>query len=249
MAVSAEWIKKVMGSPDSVTAKLVALRESPGDGPLDTGVWYSNFTRVKAESERRGLPFVAMWTNGDVCGLCRRFTANILDPRFLDWMKSSGSLFWLGGSMDDNDDDRRDGAGYKWCLGEDGHVNYFPFVAVSYVRDGKRGEFFGSGHDYDRRKAAPEGTPLAIGKLDALLRGVAPSAPRPSTRGVSLRIRLNPEWDMQRLGRFTSALALNEGHCVCRPDKTADTLCMCADFARQDRPGLCRCGAFEKYIA
>ena len=97
--VAKEMLDRIMGAEGSPTGKLVALRREPGEGQLETGVWYSNFTRVHDEAVGRGLPFFAMWTNGDLCGFCKRFTLNILEPGFLEWMKSSGGLFWLGGSM------------------------------------------------------------------------------------------------------------------------------------------------------
>ena len=262
MAVSADMLKRIMGAPDSVTAKLVAMRRTPGDGELEAGVWYSNFTRVKTEAERRGLPFFAMWTNGDLCGFCRRFTHNILAPEFLAFMKESGGLWWLGGSMDDNDEDKRSGVGFKWCIAPDGHVNYFPFMAVSAVRDGMRAVFFGSGHDYDKAKLGPEGTTAAIARMKTALAGqpAAPAqaaarqpAPRQSAPAAHpvkvntvLHIRFNQEWDAAHIARFQAALKENGGHCACQP-KSPDTMCMCKAFLEQDKPGKCHCGAFEKY--
>lgn len=258
MSVSAEWIKRVMGAPDSVTAKLVAMRRKPGEGQLETGVWYSDFTRVKTEAERRGLPFFAMWTNGDVCGFCRRFTENILAPEFLEYMRTSGGLWWLGGSMDDGGEDGRDGVGYKWCISPDRHVRYFPFMAVSSMRGGERSSFFGSGHDYDQGMKAPDGTPLVIAKLKELVpehAGPVSAAPVSATpvsvtgkTGDLLHIRFNPEWDAAHIVRFQAALKANGGHCVCQA-RSPDTMCMCRAFLEQDKPGRCHCGAFEKYFA
>lgn len=265
MAVAEDMLKRIMGEPNSPTGKLVALRKTPTDDPLETGVWYSNFTRVKEEAERRGLPFFAMWTNGDLCGFCRRFTNNILEQSFLTKMRASGGLFWLGGSMDDNDEDKRNGKGFTWCMGPDHKVNYFPFFAVRQSKDGKiLHEFFGSGHDYDQRKQAPEGTPLIEKKIAEIL-GAPPStpsagtAPAPSPAGrpavspiktdTSLHIRFNPDWDAAHIARFQEALKANDGHCVCQKDKTPDSMCMCRAFLEKTTPGKCACGAFEKFLA
>ena len=251
--VAKEMLEKIMGAKDSPTGKLVALRRDPGDGQLETGVWYSNFTRVKDEAERRGIPFFAMWTNGDLCGFCRRFTLNILEGDFLDRMKRSGGLWWLGGSMDSSNEDRRGGVGYTWCMAPDGHVNYFPFFAVSHRKDGSTlHEFFGSGHDYDQAKKAPEGTPLVIAKIAEVLKSLpmpvrVPPKASPVALNTVLHIRFNPEWDAQHIARFTHALQENGGHCVCQPSKTPDTMCMCKSFLEQSTPGPCHCGAFEKY--
>lgn len=255
--VAQEILDKVMGAKGSPTGRLVAMRRTPGDGDLETGVWYSGFSRVKAEAERRGLPFFAMWTNGDLCGFCKRFTFNILEQPFLDWMKSSGGLFWLGGSMDDNDDDRRGGRGYSWCMGPYRSVNYFPFFAVHHVRDGRQlCSYFGSGHDYDQSTKAPGGTPLVLQAIQDALAGkkvtqppkaAQPAAASPVALNKVLHIRFNPEWDAAHVVRFQAALRESGGHCICQPARTPDTMCMCKSFLEQDKPGPCRCGAFEKY--
>ena len=251
--VDKERLKAIMGSDGSPTGKLVAMRRDPGEGPLETGVWYSNFTRVREEAARRGLPFFAMWTNGDLCGFCKRFTRNILEDEFVARMKKSGGLWWLGGSMDDNDEDRRDGKGYSWCM-HGGAVNYFPFFAVSLVRNGaKLAEFFGSGSDYDLEKNAPDGTMYVVRKIGEVLgdrsaaKRHAAGVPHRVELNTVLHIRFNPTWDVQHIARFTHALQENGGHCVCQPNKTPDTMCMCKEFLEQSTPGPCHCGAFEKY--
>lgn len=247
--VAKEMLDKIMGAPGSPTGRLVAMRRTPGDGPLETGVWYSNFTRVKEEAEKRGIPFFAMWTNGDLCGFCRRFTFNILEEDFLKRMKASGGLWWLGGSMDDNAEDRRGGTGFDWCMGPDKKVNYFPFFTVSHVKDGKtQHQFFGSGHDYDKAKNAPEGTKFIIQKLAEVF-GASPAHrdASPVKLNTVLHIRFNPTWDAQHIARFQNAMRESGGHCICRKDRTPDTMCMCKDFLEQATPGPCHCGAFEKY--
>lgn len=255
--VAKEMLDRIMGAPNSPTGKLVAMRRTPGEGQLETGVWYSNFMRVKGEAEKRGLPFFGMWTNGDLCGFCRRFTLNILEQPFLDWMKESGGLFWLGGSMDDNDEDKRGGIGFKWGTGPYHSVSYFPFFGVSLVKDGKTVyEYFGSGHDYDRQKKAPEGTPLILQAIKDVMDGkrkMQPPAPRqpqaasPVKTNTVLHIRFNPEWDAAHIARFQNALKESGGHCICQKVRTPDTMCMCKAFLEQDKPGPCHCGAFEKY--
>ena len=152
--------------------------------------------------------------------------------------------------MDSSDEDGRDGAGFKWCIAPDGHVRYFPFMAVSFVRSGKRVEFFGSGNDYDQRKQPPDGSVAVVGKLRELL-GAHPESgvgikPGSASNSSSLHIRFNPEWDAVHVVRFLDALRLNGGYCVCQP-KSNDTLCTCKSFLEQSAPGLCHCGAFEKY--
>lgn len=250
MAIPAEMLKRIMGMPDSITGKLVATRRTPGEGELETGVWYSNFTRVKTEAEKRGLPFFAMWTNGDLCGFCKRFTANILEPGFLQFMQESGGLWWLGGSMDDNEEDKRNGIGFTWGTGPDKTVNYFPFVAVVPPQKSGFKPFFGSGHDYDKAKKAPDGTWFTISKMREVLSGKVSVTPvetaSPVTVNTSLHIRFNPTWDAAHIMRFQEAMKTSGGHCLCQA-QSPDTVCMCKSFLEQGVPGLCRCGAFEKF--
>jgi len=252
--VDREKLKAIMGADGSPTGKLVAMRRDPGEGPLETGVWYSNFTRVKTEAEKRGIPFFAMWTNGDLCGYCKRFTLNILDDRFVARMKTSGSLWWLGGSMDDNDEDRRDGRGFTWCMGPNREVNYFPFFAIRHVSDGQvLASFFGSGGDYDLEKTAPDGTMFVIRKIAEVLGDTAAAArheegrPHEVALRTYLHIRFNPTWDVHHIARFQNAMRESGGHCICKAKQTPDNMCMCKEFLEQPTPGFCRCGAFEKY--
>jgi len=155
--------------------------------------------------------------------------------------------------MDDNDEDKRGGIGFNWCTAPDKHVSYFPFMAVSRIVDGRRSEFFGSGHDYDNAKQAPSGTSLILAKFKELFSGADTQVKAASVQAASpvkantvLHIRFNQEWDAAHILRFQTALKANGGHCVCQA-KSPDTMCMCKSFLEQDKPGPCHCGAFEKY--
>ena len=251
MAVSPEVLSKVITSPTSPTGRLVAMRRDPGSGPLEQGVWYSNFSRVKAEADRRGLPMFGMWTNGDQCGLCRRFTENLLDEKVQAFLKSSGALLWLGGSMTDDDEDRRGGKGYDWARAHD-KVSYFPFVGMYHPATGLK---YGSGGDFDASKRGPEGAAALLKSITETFAtfpkaGAATPAPaKAPAGGRRLAIRINPNWDAAHVGRFKDAMERSGGHCLCQADRNSDTLCMCRAFMESNEPGLCGCGVFEKYYA
>lgn len=156
---------KAILSEKGPTRRLVSLRQD--DGVPVPGVWHRDFNAVKAAAEAAGRPLVAMWTNGDLCGLCQRFTRNITDPRFMEWMKGSNCYFWLGGSMDV--ENRRKGAGWDFCAGS-GIVNYFPFFCVQQKVGGKvTHQFFGSGGDFDKSKSHPDGVEPVISRLNEVL--------------------------------------------------------------------------------
>ena len=38
----------------------------------------------------------------------------------------------------------------------------------------------------------------------------------------------------------------NDGYCVCKLEKTADTKCICREFIESKVKGLCNCGLYEK---
>ena len=166
MGIPSEQLEKILtkGGPAS---RLVAMRSESGSP--EPGKWHRDFKAARAAAERDGKPLVAMWTNGDLCGLCRRFTENILDPVFVDWMKSSGAYFWLGGSMDE--ENQRTGDGWKYCL-ESGIVSQFPFFCVRQVENGAvTHQFFGSGGQFDGGKRGKEAVDAIINKLGEVLSG------------------------------------------------------------------------------
>ena len=61
----------------TTTELLAGMRvHVPAEGtPLEQGVWYDDFSRVKAEAENIGRPMLAMWMNPG-CGFCQRFAGN-----------------------------------------------------------------------------------------------------------------------------------------------------------------------------
>ena len=43
-----------------------------------------------------------------------------------------------------------------------------------------------------------------------------------------------------------TAVQKNGGHCPCRIKKDDTTRCMCEEFRKQETPGPCHCGLYEK---
>jgi ferredoxin-thioredoxin reductase catalytic subunit len=56
-------------------------------------------------------------------------------------------------------------------------------------------------------------------------------------------IKINP--DEELVAEIRQALRDNEGFCPCRPEKTADTKCICKEF-REQESGMCHCGLYIK---
>lgn len=78
---------------NSPTGYLLAERSS---GDVECGVWNSNLDKCIAFAEANGVPLVAIWSNGDNCGHCKKWENNALSDTFEAWMKTSGIVFYFG---------------------------------------------------------------------------------------------------------------------------------------------------------
>lgn len=113
------------------TSTLLKTRAS-SSASVTLGKWQSNFTKAKAYAESKGVPFVAVWSNGDVCPHCTRFASACNSSAFKNWMKTSGMVFWFGWSGD-----RSYPAGSSACeWARKGKTMTFPFVRL-YWKKGK----------------------------------------------------------------------------------------------------------------
>jgi len=130
------------------------------------GVWYSGFSRVKSAALEAGAPFVAVWSNGDLCGLCKKFERSLMTDVFKAWMQTSGCVFWFGYSGDEAEEDR-EGAGKAWSKNR--RLTTFPFVRF-YWRDGsRRVERTDSGGTWTNGRTLSAGARAMIAKFEELL--------------------------------------------------------------------------------
>lgn len=152
-----DMLDRIM-SPGGPTRRIIALRQQ-GTLP-QPGIWHRDFVSVRNVAAAEGKPLVAVWTNGDLCGFCRRFAENALDPVFVEWMRESDCYFWLGGSMDP--ENNRSGYGWDFLI-KSGVCGTFPLVAVYQELNGVVARrFFGAGHDFDSGKSGPDGARAAV---------------------------------------------------------------------------------------
>jgi len=116
----------------SVTEQFVAERQ---DGNaveiLECGTWYSGFTWVKERALENKIPLVAVWSNGDACGYCKKLEGNFLTDAFKVWMKTSKCIFWFGYSGDTLKEDKTDGM--HWA--RENRLTTYPFMRF-YWTDG-----------------------------------------------------------------------------------------------------------------
>ena len=114
----------------SPTATLLKARLS-SSAEATTGVWLANFSKAKAYATSEGVPFIAVWSNGDSCGHCTTFETACNSAYFKNWMKSSGCVFFFTYPGDSKGN--IGGTIFHWCRK---NVNTaYPFVRI-YWPDG-----------------------------------------------------------------------------------------------------------------
>ena len=109
----------------SPTSTLLKTRASYS-AAVTTGKWQSNFHKAKKYATDNGIPFIAVWSNGDACGHCIMFENGCNTTYFKNWMKSSGMVFYFATPADKGngttaksgskaDDGRIGGNIFNWC--------------------------------------------------------------------------------------------------------------------------------------
>ena len=68
---TADFLKSVLGKSAAATP----------------GRWNSDFNKCKKYCEDNGVPFVAVWSNGDACGHCTAFEKACEKSYFKTWQK------------------------------------------------------------------------------------------------------------------------------------------------------------------
>ena len=77
------------------TGIILAQRKGWNDS-VELGRWHSNLDNARAYAEANGVPLLAIWSNGDDCGHCKKWENNAISEPFEKWMKDSGIVFYFG---------------------------------------------------------------------------------------------------------------------------------------------------------
>lgn len=115
-------------SAASETTTLLKTRAAKGT-TVAPGQWHAGLSETKTYAEKKGLPLVAVWSNGDLCGHCILFESAVNSTYFRNWMKKSGIVFHFSYSGDPAPDGPAGGSTYSWCW-KDGTMTSYPFVRV-----------------------------------------------------------------------------------------------------------------------
>ena len=94
MLVALAVFSAVVCQAASPTGTLLKNRASY-TAAVTTGKWQSNFYKAKTYAVNNGIPFIAVWSNGDACGHCMMFENGCNSSYFKNWMKTSGMVFYF----------------------------------------------------------------------------------------------------------------------------------------------------------
>ena len=107
------------------TSTLVKTRSKSSD-PVTPGKWHCNFSKCKSYATSKGVPLIAVWSNGDACGHCVMFENGVNSADFKNWMKTSGCVFYFIYSGDKGDGTAGSSV-FHWIRGTN---TSYPFVRI-----------------------------------------------------------------------------------------------------------------------
>ena len=114
------------------TAKLVKAR-SAKSAAVVPGKWHADYSKCLSYARSKGVPLIAVWSNGDACGHCVTFESACNSSKFKSWMKTSGCVFLFVHSGDSGGG--RGGSVYNFCYNGQ---STFPLVRVYWYVNGKK---------------------------------------------------------------------------------------------------------------
>ena len=120
---------------------LVAQRADRG-AEVKPGQWHADLVKARAYAVANRLPLMAVWSNGDFCQHCLIWEGAANSPVFMNWMKKSGMVFYLGyvrdGSLNAAGDfgggpspdgqEGYHGASFYWCCNYQNASLAWPYI-------------------------------------------------------------------------------------------------------------------------
>lgn len=162
----------VMLGAESVSAGETATltkRRRGSTASILPGYWHRNFKEAKKYADDHGIPFIAVWSNGDGCPHCVKFENSCNTSYFINWQKSSGIVFWFASK-----DDKEYPVGcseFHWT--RDNKKTAYPFVRVWWKKGGV--DWVTVGDDLDDYKNGTTGAKLIVTRLKAKLSKFKPT--------------------------------------------------------------------------
>ena len=75
--------------------------------------WHRDLDSAKAYAEKKKMPLVVVWSNGDACTHCTTWESNANTTKFKNYVKSSGIVWVFGYPGDGHQGARNSGKIYK----------------------------------------------------------------------------------------------------------------------------------------
>ena len=185
MLVALAVFSAVVCQAASPTGTLLKNRASY-TAAVTTGKWQSNFYKAKTYAVNNGIPFIAVWSNGDACGHCMMFENGCNSSYFKSWMKTSGMVFYFVYSGDKGNgttkksgtkaDDGKIGSDIFHWVRANKNTGY-PFVRI-YWPKGKV-DVATIGDTVDGNKDGSAGGKKSVAYFKAKLKNFKPAEPVP----------------------------------------------------------------------
>ena len=161
------------------TSTLIATRRKASQSVVP-GVWHAGFSKCKAYAKEHGVPLIAVWSNGDACGLCVMFETSCNNKTFKNWMKSSGCVFYFIYSGDHGDGNIGSSV-FHWIRNNKNTA--YPFVRVWWPKGNV--DIPTVGDNIDGGKDGAKGAKNAVNWFKKKLAKFKPTAPTPAYTGGS----------------------------------------------------------------
>ena len=167
-----------------VTANLVKTRLARSKAVVP-GRWHADLAKCQAYAKANGVPLIAVWSNGDLCGHCVTFEQAVMRSEFTTWMKTSGMVFCFVYSGDGSYG-AEGGTPYTFCWGPSKSLNSFPFVRVWWYTNNaktKKVDVSVAGDTVDGGLGTAAGAKKAVAWFKAKLKGFTPPSTVPKYTG------------------------------------------------------------------
>ena len=81
---------------DGAPTGVILSQRRASSATVKPGRWHADLDKALAYANENGVPLVAIWSNGDNCGHCKKWENNAISEPFQTWMKDSGIVFYFG---------------------------------------------------------------------------------------------------------------------------------------------------------
>jgi len=158
-----------------VTSTFLKNRVSAGSA-VTPGVWHASLSKTRSYAKNKGVPLIAVWSNGDSCPHCTMFESACYSSEFKTWMKSSGCVFLF--SYPKDPDGKQHGTVYDWCYKSQSR---FPLIRIYWYKNGKvQLDTYTMGDTVDGGYSGSTGGKKAVAWFKAKLKNFKPGPTTPA---------------------------------------------------------------------